>query len=100
MNPVRNTKFIYTFTQYENMKIEEKYVKVGERGQVVIPKSFRETEGIKPNQFVKMVSEPNQIVIRKISPIKEPEDVIFNILTKAKFTEEDWKKTHEEREEK
>ena len=82
------------------MKIEEKYVKVGERGQVVIPKSFRDSEGIKPNQFVKMVSEPNQIVIRKISPVKEPEDIIFNILTKAKFTDQDWERVHEEREEK
>ena len=33
------------------MKIEEKYVKVGERGQIVIPKSMRVSEGIKPNQI-------------------------------------------------
>lgn len=88
-----------SFTQYENMKIEEKYTKVGERGQIVIPKSFREIEGIKPNQFVKILREPGQIVIRKVSPVKEPEDVIFNILTKAKFSEKDWERIHKEREE-
>jgi len=81
------------------MKIEEKYVKVGERGQVVIPKSLRDAEGIKPHQFVKIISEPGQIVIRKVSPAKEPEDVIFNILKKAKFTNKDWEMIHKEREE-
>lgn len=79
------------------MKIEEKYVKVGERGQVVIPKALREAEGIRPNQLVKIIGEPGQIVIRKISHIQEPEDVIFDILGKMKLADKDWEKIHRQR---
>ncbi len=80
------------------MKIEEKYVRVGERGQVVIPKALREAEGIRPRQLVRIMGEPGQIVIRKTSHVKEPEDVIFDILGKMKLTDKDWKRIHKQRE--
>lgn len=81
------------------MKIEQKYVKVGERGQIVIPKSMREEEDMRPNQLVRIIKEPGQIVIRKATSSKSPEDSIFEILGKMKFTENDWKKIQKEREE-
>ncbi len=89
------------FIQYENMKIEEKYVKVGERGQVVIPKSMRDSEGIKPNQILRLKNIPGAIVIEKPSAVKSPEEKILDIFTKikVKFTEKDWEQIHKEREE-
>ena len=81
------------------MKIEQKYAKVGERGQIVIPKSMREEEDMRPNQLVRIIKEPGQIVIRKVTSAKSPEDTILEIFSKAKFTEKDWKRIHNEREE-
>jgi len=85
--------------KYENMKIEQKYAKVGWRGQVVIPKRMREEEGIAPNQIVRIIKEPGQIVIRKMTSAKLPEDTILEIFSKAKFTNRDWERIHKEREE-
>ena len=83
------------------MKIEEKYVKVGERGQVVIPKTMRDSEHIKPNQILRIKNIPGAIVIEKPSTVKSPEEKILEILTKtkARFTEKDWEQIHKEREE-
>lgn len=90
------------FIQYENMKFEEKYVKVGERGQIVIPKSIREREGIKPKQILKIINILGTITVRKVSPSKTPEEVMLEAFLsagkKAKFTEKDWERIHRERE--
>ncbi len=89
------------FIQYENMKTEKSYVKVGERGQVVIPKSMRDSAHIRPNQILRMKNIPGAIVIEKPSTIKSPEEKILEIFnkTKVKFTEKDWEEIHKEREE-
>ena len=83
------------------MKIEEKYVKVGERGQIVIPKSMRVSANIKPKQILRIKNIPGAIVIEKPSTVKSPEEKILDILTKTKvkFTEKDWEQIHKEREE-
>ena len=83
------------------MKIEEKYVKVGERGQIVIPKSMRVSEGIKPNQILRIKKIPGAIIIEKPLTVKSPEEKILEIFakTKVKFTEKDWERIHKEREE-
>ncbi|MBI2543198.1 MAG: AbrB/MazE/SpoVT family DNA-binding domain-containing protein [Candidatus Aenigmarchaeota archaeon] len=83
------------------MKIEEKYTKVGERGQIVIPKSMRDSEHIKPNQILRIKNIPGAIIIEKPSIVKSPEEKILETLTKikVKFTEKDWEQVHKEREE-
>ncbi len=80
------------------MKIEEKYTKVGERGQIVIPKSIREKYGIKPKQMLRIVEMPGEIMIRK--PVtEEPEKRFFELLTKTGLSSKYWKRIHKEREE-
>lgn len=87
--------------QYENMKIEHKYTKVGARGQIVIPKSIRDAEGIRPNQILRIKNIPGAIVIEKPAKVKSPEEAILDIVNKikVKFTEKDWEEIHKEREE-
>lgn len=82
------------------MKIEEKYVRIGERGQIVIPKKMREESKMKPGEIVKIVNEPHQIVIRKEQKISG-EELFFETLAKlkGKITMKDWDKVHKEREE-
>jgi AbrB family looped-hinge helix DNA binding protein len=82
------------------MKIEEKYVRIGERGQIVIPKRMREESKMKPGEMVKIVNEPNQIVIRKEQKVSG-EELFFETLAKmkGKITMKDWDRIHKEREE-
>jgi len=84
------------FSKYENMIIQE-YVKVGERGQITIPKAIREKELIRSNEILKIIDIPGAIIIEKIST-KSPEDVILDVLREAKLTDEDWEEIHKERE--
>lgn len=80
------------------MKFEEKYVKVGERGQIVIPKKIREREGIRPMHFVKVIDMPGQIVIKKVTS-GEPEKRFFELLGKTGLSSKDWGRIHRLREE-
>ena len=84
------------FRKYESMIIQE-YVKVGERGQITIPKAIREKESIRPNMILKIIDIPGAIIIEKIST-KSPEDTILDILREAKLTDEDWEEIQRERE--
>lgn len=79
--------------------IISKYVKIGERGQIVIPKEIREKEKLVPNQMVKIVYLGGEIAIRTSTPGGSPEDNILKILQRVKLTEEDWKELHRDREE-
>ncbi len=79
--------------------IISKYVKIGERGQIVIPKEIREKEGLSPNQIVKIVYLDGEIAIRTSTSGGSPEDNILKILQRVKLTEEDWKDLHRDREE-
>ena len=83
------------------MKFEHKYAKVGARGQIVIPKSMRDSSGIRPNQILRIKSLPGAIVIEKPSQVKSPEERILEVFTKskAKFTKSDWEEVIKERRE-
>lgn len=77
----------------------EKYVKVGERGQIAIPKEMRDREGIVPLQLVKIIDLGGDIIIRHLRREKEPEDRILEILQKAKLSHKDWEEVRRERKE-
>ena len=79
--------------------IIEKYVKVGERGQIAIPKEMREKEGIEPKNIVRILDIGGEIIIRTQKRKKSPEDRILEILQKAKLGDKDWMEIRKEREE-
>lgn len=79
--------------------IIEKYVKVGERGQIAIPKEIREKEGIEAKQVVRIVNVGGEIIIKPQRRKTSPEDRILEILQKSKLSDKDWKEIREEREE-
>ncbi|MFH0836825.1 MAG: AbrB/MazE/SpoVT family DNA-binding domain-containing protein [Candidatus Aenigmatarchaeota archaeon] len=78
--------------------IIEKYVTVGERGQITIPNEIRKKEGIRPNQLLKITDVAGDISLKKISRVSG-EDMILSALTKAKgkITEKDWIEIQKER---
>ena len=78
--------------------IIEKYVKVGERGQIAIPKEIREKEGIEPKQTIKVINVGGEIIIR-LQRKKESEDKILELLQKAKLNDGDWEEIKRERKE-
>ena len=78
--------------------IIEKYVKVGERGQIAIPKEMREKEGIEPKQIVRLLDVGGEIVVRP-QKIKKHEDKILEILKKVKLKDKDWEDIKKERQE-
>ena len=79
--------------------IIEKFVKVGERGQIAIPKEMREKEGIEPKQIVKLMNVGGEIIIKPQSRKISHEDRILEILQKAKLTDKDWEEIRRERKE-
>ena len=79
--------------------IIEKYVKVGERGQIVIPKEIREKEGIEPKNLVKILNVEGEIIIRTQKRGKSHEDRILEILQKSKLGDKDLEEIKKEREE-
>jgi antitoxin PrlF len=42
-------------------------MKIGERGQITIPKRFRQKFGLKPNSDVEFVEEGGRLVLRKVA---------------------------------
>jgi len=79
----------------------QKQVRVGERGQIVIPKEIRDKEGIEPQQILTIVDVAGNISIKPPAKkqMKNPEQRILEILSEAKLTEEDWKEIEKERDE-
>ena len=78
-------------------KFSNKIVKVGERGQIVIPKSIRKMEKIKPKDMLKVSDIGGTITIRKIER-KSPEEHFFEFIENAGLTMDDWKEIENERE--
>ena len=79
--------------------IIEKYVRIGERGQIAIPKEMREKEGIEPKQVLKVINVSGQIIIKPQSKKISPEDRILKILQMAKLKDKDWEEIKRERKE-
>ncbi len=79
--------------------IIQKYVKIGERGQIAIPKDIREKEGIAPKQIVRIVSINGEMTIKLLRREKIPENRILEILERTKLSDKDWREIKKDREE-
>ena len=77
------------------MKIIEEIVKVGERGQIVIPSKIRKQEKIESNSYVRVIDINGRIVIDKIKV--KPVDKIIDSLTSLGLTDKDWHYIQSER---
>ena len=81
----------------------ERIITVGERGQITIPKTIREKEGLKKKDKVIVKLEDDKIVVEKIMPKKEKEKLMKEYYLKyAKLNEkiaEEWKYASKEADE-
>ena len=77
------------------MKVIEEIVKVGERGQIVIPSKIRKKEKIKTNSYVRVVDIDGRIVIDKIRV--RPVEKLIDSLTSLELTYKDWEEIQRER---
>ncbi len=73
-----------------------KVVKVGERGQIVIPKTIRKIERIKPKDILKVTHVAGTITIKKVQK-KSPEEQIFEFIENSGLTMKDWQDIQKER---
>jgi AbrB family looped-hinge helix DNA binding protein len=79
-------------------KFISKIVKVGERGQVVIPKTIRRIEGIRPNSVVRITNYgTGNIIISKVYETKSPEERFLEVLQSLKMPKNAWEIIQEER---
>lgn len=79
-------------------KIVTKIVKVGERGQIVIPKGIRSREAIGPKSVLRITNYgAGNIVISKIKESKSPEEKFLDILGNMKFPKNSWEQIQKER---
>ena len=63
-------------------------MKIGERGQVTIPKPIREKYGLMPYIEVEFVPEETGVLIRKKSLHSSPVEQVYGILKKKANTDE------------
>lgn len=79
-------------------KFVTKIVKVGERGQIVIPKGIRKIEGIKPKSTLKITHYgTGTIVMSKVKEVKSPEERFFEFLESIKLPKNAWEQIQKER---
>lgn len=83
------------FILFIHMMIEE-IVKVGARGQIVIPSKIRRKEKIMPNTYVRVLNIEGKIVIDKVK--LTPANKLIKSLAALKLTEKDWQEIQKERE--
>ncbi len=62
-------------------------MKIGERGQVTIPKKIREKYGLTPNMEVSFVEEEQGVLIQKKGPHTSPVRQVYGILRKNVSTD-------------
>ncbi|HID27470.1 MAG TPA: AbrB/MazE/SpoVT family DNA-binding domain-containing protein [Methanosarcinales archaeon] len=75
--------------------MNEDIIKVGERGQVVIPAQMRKKEGIEPNSYVRIVNLKGKIIISKIK--LDPIEKLIDALADLHLTSKDWDEIQKER---
>jgi AbrB family looped-hinge helix DNA binding protein len=63
-------------------------LKIGERGQVTIPKNIREKYGLMPYIEVEFVPEETGVLIKKKSLKSSPVEQIYGILKKNSHTDD------------
>jgi len=78
----------------------EKTIRIGEKGQITIPKSAREKWLIKPGDNVKMIIMPSGTITIETIQKEEPEDRLLKILDKMPGIDagKAWKRIEKERE--
>ena len=62
-------------------------MKIGDRGQVTIPKDIREQYGLLPNIEVEFIQEKNGVLIVKKIRDRSPVEQIYGILKKKQNTD-------------
>ena len=63
-------------------------MKIGERGQVTIPKKIREKYGLMPHIEVEFVPEDVGVLIKKKSVHSSPVEQVYGILKKKAHTDD------------
>jgi|WetSurMetagenome_2_1015567.scaffolds.fasta_scaffold269682_2 AbrB family looped-hinge helix DNA binding protein len=63
-------------------------MKIGERGQVTIPKKVREKYGLFPNMEVEFVSDAEGVRLRKKTRHTSPVRTVYGILKKGGRTDD------------
>ena len=63
-------------------------MKIGERGQVTIPKEMRERYGLMPHIEVEFVEEKSGVLIKKRARHTSPVEKVFGILNKNTSTDD------------
>jgi AbrB family looped-hinge helix DNA binding protein len=63
-------------------------MKIGERGQVTIPKKIREKYGLTPNMEVSFIEEEMGVLIQKKGPQTSPVRQVYGILKKNASSDE------------
>ena len=81
------------FTQLINMLpliciSEERNMKIGERGQVTIPKDVREKYGLLPNIEVEFVPKESGVLLRKRARRASPVEKVYGILNRKSKTDD------------
>ncbi len=87
--------FIYSYNRAGTMEVIDEIVKVGERGQIVIPSKIRKKENIRSNSYVRVIDVDGRIVIDKV--VTKPIEKIIESLVSLGLTESDWKEIQKER---
>ena len=79
--------------------VHEKFVKVGEKGQITIPKQVREDWHIKKGDSAKVVVMPSGMITIKFLREKSPEDRLLEVIEKAPKIDfkKAWKQVERER---
>lgn len=62
-------------------------MKIGERGQVTIPKTIREKYGLLPQVEVEFYEGENGVLIRKKTGKMSPVDKVYGVLNKHESTD-------------
>jgi AbrB family looped-hinge helix DNA binding protein len=62
-------------------------MKIGERGQITIPKNLREKYGLLPNMEVEIIPGSSGLFIQKQSLHKSPIKEVYGILNKGTGTD-------------
>jgi AbrB family looped-hinge helix DNA binding protein len=62
-------------------------MKIGERGQITIPKNIREKYGLMPFIEVELVPEEDGVLIKKKSLHSSPVEKVYGILKKSARTD-------------
>jgi len=64
-------------------------VKVGERGQIVIPKEARDVFGIKPGDMMLMVGDDNGMAMVKLDVFQDIASSVLSSIPRAESTKEE-----------